>query len=137
MDKIQKLSNLECGHLSYDVLQATAIILEVHAVPIFTSTLKMETPGCSETLVNTYRNTWHHNPENHNLNFHSNFIQVIPDFGTYTKLCLMLKCTLKSPVSSLRYNVNEGLHFKFYWIHIQSSFITQFPLPTLSGPLKI
>jgi hypothetical protein len=55
------------------------IILEELALPTFTSALKMETSGYSETLVNTYRTIWHHNPEDHN---HSNFILVIPEFGT-------------------------------------------------------
>lgn len=78
----------------------------------------METPGYSETLVNNYRTTWHHNPEDHNLNFHSNFIQVIPQFGTdkimpdpymYSEI----PSQLYEPISRRAYTVSStGLTFK-------------------------
>jgi hypothetical protein len=34
------------------------------------SALKMEAVCSSETLVPTYKSTWHHNPENHNQHIH-------------------------------------------------------------------
>jgi hypothetical protein len=35
-----------------------------------TSVINMEAIGSSKTLITTYKTTQHHNPENHNQNFH-------------------------------------------------------------------